>query len=526
MKLERTLLDRVVGFVSPRAGLERVQSRLAMRMVEAHYEAGSEGRRTDSWITKDGGPSGAKVTLGTIRKRSRDLVRNNPWAKNAIEDIETETIGTGILPRIRAPRSRTQKRINELWKAWAETTACDADGVNDIYGLMALAMRTIAESGEVLIRRRRRALSDGLPIPLQIQVLEPDYLDTARDLLRPDGTRIVGGVEYNAIGQRLGYWILPAHPDESVGFGKAGASMFVPADAIAHVYRVERPGQVRGIPWGASAIIRLRDFDEYEDAQLVRQKIAACFAIFMTDVAGGTPGALAGLADPGDPTSPAKPKIERVFPGMIRRLGVGEDIKFANPPSAEGQDVYSRVVLRAIAAGYGTTYEALTGDYSNVNFSSGRLGHLRHYRRIQAWRWRIIVPRVCTPIWNWMLDSLDAMGEDVRDVTSTWNPPAQDMIDPAKEVVATRTEIRAGLKTPSQALRERGYDPEEFYEEYASDRDRLDEDELIVESDARRPSNGQPGDPSAQVDPAKKAADQAAADQKSKDDQEGDDGEE
>lgn len=512
--LEASPLDRLVGFFSPRAELLRLQNRAAKNALLAHYEGGSRGRRTDPWLARGTGPTAASAgTLATIRNRSRDLVRNNPWARNAVEDLETETVGTGIVPKIKARTVRAQKTLADLWKSWAETTACDADGHHDLYGLQALAFRTMAESGEVLIRRRIRRLEDGLPIPLQIQVLEPDHLDVSRDVLRGDGSRIVGGVEFDVRGKRAGYWLFPEHPGEAFGVFSAGlSSRFVPADSVLHLYRLERPGQVRGVPWGASAIIRLRDFDEYEDAQLVRQKIAACFSVFIHDADAQTPGAMAGVEEDADPTAPKKPPIERVFPGMIERLDPGKDVTFGTPPGAEGHDVYSRTVLRAIAAGFGTTYEALSGDYSDVNFSSARLGWIRHCRRIDAWRWRLLIPRFCIPVWAWAVGMAEAAGVDVREASVAWSPPRRDMLDPKTEVVSKRAEIRAGLTSLSAAIRERGDDPEEVFAELEEDRDRLDELELIVESDARRPSNGQPGDPTAQVSPEKKAADQAAAD--------------
>jgi lambda family phage portal protein len=496
--LERTWLDRAIGLVSPRTEFKRLQYRAAARTLTAHYEGGSTGRRTDNWRAPSTGPTAASaITLPKLRDRSRDLVRNNPWARNAIEDLENDVVGTGIVPKIVARTKRGQAAVVALWKAWAETTACDADGLNDFFGLQALAFRTIAESGEVLIRRRRRRPEDGLPIPLQLQILEPDFLDTSRDVVNDDGSRIIGGVAFDVLGRRTGYWLFPEHPGEAFGrFISGRASSFVPASEILHVYRVERSGQVRGIPWGASAVVRLRDFDEFEDAHLVRQKIAACFSVFIYDAEGTSPAALAGTPD--DSPAGKKPPVERVYPGMIERLEPGKEISFAAPPGVQDHESYSRSVLRGIAAGFGTTYEALTGDLSNVNYSSARMGWLKHRRRLEAWRWRIVVPRLCSPVFAWFLELADvAAGLDVREVTATWTPPRADMIDPTKEVVATRSEIRAGLKSWPAAVRERGDDPDELLDELEQHQKDLDKRGLVLESDARRPSNGQPGDGSA-----------------------------
>jgi capsid protein len=36
-----------------------------------------------------------------------------------------------------------------------------------------------------------------------------------------------------------------------------------------HLFERLRPGQVRGVPWFASVILKLRDLDDYDDAELI-----------------------------------------------------------------------------------------------------------------------------------------------------------------------------------------------------------------------------------------------------------------
>ena len=58
----------------------------------------------------------------------------------------------------------------------------------------------------------------------------------------------------------------------------------VPADRVLHLFERLRPGQVRGVPWFAPVMLKLRDLDAYDEAELVRKKIEACFAAFVTGV--------------------------------------------------------------------------------------------------------------------------------------------------------------------------------------------------------------------------------------------------
>ena len=52
-----------------------------------------------------------------------------------------------------------------------------------------------------------------------------------------------------------------------------------------------------------------------------------------------------------------------------------------------------RLQLHAIAAGVGLTYELLTGDLSQVNYSSIRAGLIEFRRRMEALQWQLLRPR-------------------------------------------------------------------------------------------------------------------------------------
>lgn len=463
-------LDRVVGYVSPVAGMRRTRARLMTEMMqERHYEAASRGRRTQGWRTRSTDANAAAQNLQLIRDRSRDLVRNNPWASRAVSVITNNTVGWGIHAKITGP-----KILNALWKEWAETTACDADGRHDLYGLQQLTLRTVVESGAALVRRRWRRLEDGLPLPVQIQVLEPDYLDRSKDgEIRRNGQitgRIIDGIEFDSIGRRIAYHLYRTHPGESAGW--LAESVRVPADEVRHVYRTDRPGQVNGVPWAAPIMIKLRDLDEYEDAYLLRQKIANLFAAFVTD-------------PEGDP-SVAASYGEKLEPGSIEVLPAGRSVEFAQPPRTDGYGLYTMDVQRAIAAGFGITFESLTGNYSQVNFSSARMGGQEMGRNVESWRWQMLIPQFCDGIWGWFLEAAELMGISTAKASVNWTPPARILTDPAREYPAIRDAVRSGLMTLPEAIREQGYDPEQMLQEMAETARLLDELGLSLDTDPRR----------------------------------------
>lgn len=465
-------IDKFARSVSPRWALQRMRSRMAVDMLARHYEAASTGRRTQGW-RRTSGDANAVIggAISRLRDHARDLVRNNAHAASAVSTVADHTVGWGIVP-MQAP---------SWWDEWANTTACDADGRNDFSGLEKLAMRTVAESGEVLVRRRFRRPEDDLPLPIQLQVLEGDYIDTLKTGIGlPNGGRIIQGVEFDSIGRRAAYWLFPEHPGSDQFF--AGPSQRVPAESILHIFRQTRPGQVRGVSWFAPVILRLKDFDEYADAQLMKQKIAACLSIILTDV-DGTAGGL-GVVQAGEEST--QPEWDQLGPGAVITGPPGRDVTVVQPPRVGDYGAYSEVTLREVATGFGVTYEDLTGDYSEMPFSAARMSRLRHWARVEDWRWQTLIPQFCVPAWSWAAQVAMIFGK-ARDVSAPeWTAPPPPMIDPVQEGLAFQRNVRSGAKSLSEALRELGYNPKTVLTELSNDFKLLDKLGLILDCDPRR----------------------------------------
>lgn len=474
-------IDRAIGMIAPRAALSRLRARVASDVLARHYEAASTGRRTQGW-RRSSGDANAVIggALGRLREHARDLVRNNGHAESAIATIADHVVGWGITAK---PRLRS-KRAADVWKAWAESTDCDADGRENFYGLQHLAVRTMVEAGEVLIRRRLRRPEDGLALPMQLQVIEPDYIDTFKtEITTQSGGRIVKGIEFDRLGRRVAYWLFRDHPGSE--FVTSSQSYRVPAEGIVHMFRRDRPGQVRGATWYAPVILKMKDFDEFDDATLMKQKIAACLAVITTDSDGG--GMTMGM--PGPPgAEPAQPEWDMLEPGVVMNAPAGRDVEVIQPPQARDYPDYCRVTLRTIAAGLGVTYEDLTGDYAGLPYSAARMSRQRHWSRVQAWRWKTVIPQICDPVWRWVME-VAAVANLVaeKDITAraAWTAPPAPLLDPDKEGKAFTMNVRSGLQSLSEALRERGYDPDEVFAEIASDNKRLDKLKLILDTDPR-----------------------------------------
>ncbi|MBI2818132.1 MAG: phage portal protein [Acidobacteria bacterium] len=480
-------LDQAISWVSPERGLRRVRARRAAEIVRMAYEGARLDRRTRTWITT-GNSANAEIgsALVRLRERSRDLIRNNPYAARAVDEIVGNAIGTGITAQARSDKDKLAKTIQSVWLDWIEE--CDADNQVDLYGIQDLVARTVFESGECLVRFRVRPEKDGLKVPLQLQVLEPDYLDESKTQ-ETDTGYIIQGIEFDLVGRRTFYWLFKQHPGDVTRTSRKGnfLSERVPAEEVLHIYRKKRPGQVRGVPWLAPVIITLRDLDEYEEAELVRKKIEACFAAFVTQPEGveGPPIA------PTTTDSETGHKVETFEPGMIEYLRPGEQITFANPASTAG--AYREFVATkqaTIATGLQLTYEQLTGDLSRVNYSSYRAGLMSFRSGIESFRWLTFVKMFCQPVWDRFLRIAALAGQipEPEGMGCEWTPPGFGSVDPYKDAVATLTQIRTGQKTWEQAVAEQGFDPAEQLERIAAINQKWDAKEIVLDCDPRKVS--------------------------------------
>lgn len=460
------LFDRAISYISPKAAFERALFRTKIRS----YEAASSGRRAKSFDKAQS--TGPNIEVGTalhrLRDRSRWFVRNNGWAARAVKVLTENTVGEGIRPAPQGTKLQVSK-AKKLWKLWAESTACDFNEKLTFYGLQQLAARTIFEAGEVLIIRRRVKPTSSNPFPIKLQILEPDQLADIKDnIFYPDGSYCRLGVEFDKDGRLKGYWIYEKHPTDGIAIYKNLVPIFIPKEDCLHVYEMLRPGQIRGVPQGVSCFLKLSDFSDYEDAQLIRQKIASLFVAFVSGEG-----------------EVSEDLYERLEPGIVRHMEPNETITFGNPPAAEGYDAYSKRILQGIAAGYTITYESLTTDYSNVNFTSGRMAKIDVAGNIKNLQYNMLVPQMCVSVWDWFIDAAIMVGLTSARVTCSatdWTAPRVQLLDPTKETNAMVLQIQSGIKTLSEILRESGEDPDEHFEEIRTEREKLKELGINVSS--------------------------------------------
>ncbi len=476
------ILDRLIGMVSPDAGLRRHRSR---ELLKRAYEGAS---KADGWRPKRGGASANTdhaADAATLRVRSRALEQNVPYIAQGIRSHSANIIGTGIVPRWLGNAS---KEHSDAWVEWGPYA--DADGRFDINGLINLAHQTAQRDGEVLVRIRPRKASDGLPVPLQLQVLEIDWLDDSRTGVI-DGLTVISGIAYDVLGKVVGYYLFDQHPGELMSRpGRRAGSRLVPASSIIHYFQPSRPGQGRGFPRIAPVIARVRDLSIYEDAELHRKNLETRLGV----IASGDVEAIASGSD-GVPLVTGTTSMGELPSGNVMQVPTGSNITVVEPKAAPGYVEYVKLGLHLIAAGAGWTYEMMTGDVREVNFSSARIRMLDYRREAEQEQWLYVIPMLVAPIVRAFADAAELAGRvrrasyNVRYATPKW-----DYVNPKDDVASDLDEVFGGLSTLSEKMRRRGDDPEEVFAEWEKDFDRLKSsgmlDVLLMLQKGRQMSDG------------------------------------
>lgn len=444
------------------------QERDAFLRTLGEFEAAKDTRRTDGWWASNSGPnSDLRHAWYWLVKRHQDLADNDAYASRAIGVIVNNWIGDGVMS---TPMGAT-RRYNQLWKRWCDSPLSDFYGLHDWYGNQAVGARTTAVRGAVLIRKRvNPEMLDryGL-VPLEVQMMEPDWLDFNKD----NGIDILFGQQFDAAGRLQGYWIRDKHPGEMIlGSGIKVQSSFVPKEEISLHFDSRRAGQRMGLPFGTAAILTLRDMGDIRTAQQMKDKISACFFGVVTDMDGEQDPSKTGIA------------FDTIEPGAVEHLPPGRNFQAFSPPSSGDFVSTHREYAHAVAAAYEISYEALTGDLSNVNYSSFRGGWLEFSRRIAYLRGKVSVPGMLAPVCRWHDELARMTGQLKGAMEWTHTPPRREMIDPTREIPALLEAVRAGFMSLSEVQRSFGYVPEEVIAELAQDVERAKQAGLTLSIDA------------------------------------------
>ena len=426
------------------------------------YNGAMVSRLTSDWMsTQASADAEIKGNLRRLRDRSREMVRNNPYARQAKRTTQINVIGTGIKLQSQVLQLRGSKRDNRInneieakWSYWTRPNACDCSGRYSFHDFEWLASGAMCESGEAMFRIIRRPFGES-KVPLGLQMLESDLLDESyQGETRAKSNEWRNGVEVDEWGRPVRYAILTRHPGDSFfqGSNSPGRKhVLLPADDVIHLFMPERPGQNRGVPWFHSVMADAHQLQGYEEAAVIRARAGASIMGFITNNEGEL------IADDVENNQ----RISEFEPGTFKYLSPGESVSVPDIDSPDQQfEMFVKNKVRRFASGFGCSYETLSRDFSDTNYSSSRLSLLEdreHWRVVQKYLIDSLHRRVFKEWLNLAVLSGELPFPDfelrpTRYNQAKWMPRGWSWVDPLKEVKAFREAEQAGYLSKADVI--------------------------------------------------------------------------
>lgn len=185
------ILDKAIAAISPEKGYRRAVARTALSVLNngtgyGNYGASHTSRSMRSWRVGGGSAKeDIEDNLETLRKRSRDAYMGIPLATGAIKTLRTNVVGSGLVPTPQVDADylhlteekadQLQAQIAREFSLWADSTACDAAGMDNFWRLQTLAFTSFLMNGDVFAAVQFRERPHW-PYALQLRLIEADQV--------------------------------------------------------------------------------------------------------------------------------------------------------------------------------------------------------------------------------------------------------------------------------------------------------------------------------------------------------------
>jgi len=438
--------------------------------------------------------------LPIMRARARQLAQNTEFGRRFLSLVGTNVIGpSGPTLQVRAMKDSGQgldKIANDLIEInWAEWSArADVRGVMDFAQMQRVAVMGAARDGDALLRIvRQRSLPNGIAL----QLLEADRLDETLNGQLSNGNAVRQGVEINSFAQPVAYHIKTWHPGERYESRPAKVER-VPAEEMIHCFLPMRAEQVRGYTWFHAVLLRMQMLHAYEEAAVIAARVgAAKMGVFKRseEASGDLTQLSSGTDAKGIPQMSAAP-------GEFLELPMGYELQSWNPEYPHGNfESFLKACFRGVATGLDVAAHNLTGDMTDVNYSSARIAELserEQWEVLQSWWLRTVTMRV----YSAWLDSALLRGDITFPIggkalpwekltkfarASRFQGRRWHWVDPAKEIEAAERAVALGLASRTEIAASQGREFEDVVDELAQEKALLEAAGLG--SDVKKPQS-------------------------------------
>ena len=497
---------RAVAAVAGRDRLARLINGKETRIIppamagQRVFAAARPSRLNEGWTTMTTSADMESVSsLTALRNRSRALIRDNPHAKRARAVVVNNVIGMGVglQASIQNNRTRLVPEVNDAietaWEDWCTADSCHIGGSLHFADLERLLISETFEAGDVFVRMHRTGRG---AVPISLEVIEAERLADEWEAPSLNGNLVRQGVECDNYNRPVAYWIHEYHPGDPRRPMVQDRIVRVPAEDIIHLRTIDRWPQVRGVPWMHAAMQRLHQLGEFQEAAVVAARIGAEKVLILKETEDGrfadwiSANDKSGAGNDGTLTWASGA-------GQVDILPSGTDIAPWQPNYPDANfDPFVRAALRDIAAAFGVSYESLSRDYSQSNYSSSRLALLDDrdgWRVMQQWyirsfRARLHAVWLEAAIYSRAIKTISVADYVARPAfykAVTWKPRGWSWVDPTKEVNAYKEAEKAGYITKGDIIAQTGSgrDIEDVIRERRRELDMLADAELVTDTD-------------------------------------------
>lgn len=467
---KRSFLDDAIAWLAPQTACKREAWRQQYENMRG-YDAAGSGRLNANWrVANEAAEYTDRPARDTIRARARDLERNSDMANGILSAFNRNVVGHGFKLQATTGDEELNKLIEKEWNEWTKKRFCDVTGQQSFNSLIRMAVRRKKVDGGMLFLK---CYSGHGKIPFQLQALEVDELSSTQYTPKNPKNKVIGGVELDKSNKPVGYWIDHYQLD---GWSISEPTYY-DAKRIIFLWQKNRPSQVREMSDFAPTLTRIRDSNEFITAVSVKERIAACLAVFIKKLL-PTGGGFGGRALVQNEEGKLSYSGKMLSPGMIQELNPGDEIQVVDPKGSYGEaEGMLKIEQRLVAAAHGLSYEAISRDMSGVNYSSARQSSIEDALTISEDVDLII--EVMDEIYETFIISgylagvfnmpglFDSRDKKLGYFSHKWVASPKPWIDPMKEANANKVALQTAQKTYAQICAEQGYDWREQLDEIA-----------------------------------------------------------
>lgn len=430
--------------------------------------------------------------------RARNICYQNSYGKAGLRVLRQNIVGEHgirLQSQVVDADGKIDQKVNtaieDLWRDFSRPQNCDSAGRKDMLSLQMIALNALVTDGEFFFQKHKdKSLPYGLQLS-EVDALRIPPSATNRYRLDTEGQVYKNGIIFDKKTNKPLWYCLNQDKINYYDMSPDKHTQKINATKMIHGFQQDATGQVRGVPLGQTASETLYMIGKYAEAALQNARVGAAKVGFFTQKSDSPPPTTAKVDDKGNPiydedgnmvlqSAMDNVKIDLIG-GSASVLPTGVGFEAWNPeyPRSEFES-FMKVMLRSASVGFSIPYSDISGDLSDVNYSSMRQGALEiraNYKIIQ----NLLIQYLMAPLYSeWLVSVLmrEMLVVDGRTMTidmypelhkPTWAPKRWAWIDPRSEAIANQIAMKSGLKSPSQIIKDMGGDPDEVWKSIAQD---------------------------------------------------------